>query len=74
MHGMIWLLPVVVGGFLALRGGILIRKGQRGRGTFYLVAGVLTFAGYGVVVNAVPWNFSRILCAYIAAFTLMNFS
>lgn len=39
-----------------------------------MVAGVLTLACYGVVVNVVPWNFSRITCAYIAFFTLITFS
>ncbi|HEY1477279.1 MAG TPA: hypothetical protein VGF37_06280 [Chthoniobacterales bacterium] len=74
MRWMIWMLPGIVGGFLALTGGLLIRKGQRGGGAFIMVAGALAFAGYGVVVNVVPWNFSRIMCAYIAVFTLITFS
>jgi hypothetical protein len=35
-----------------------------------MVAGVQALACYGVVVNVVPWNFSRLMCGYIAVFTL----
>jgi len=69
---MIWMLPGIVAGFLALTGGILIRKGQRGGGTLFMVAGVVARACYGVVVNVVPWHFSRLMCAYIASFTLIT--
>jgi drug/metabolite transporter superfamily protein YnfA len=39
-----------------------------------MVAGVLAFACYGVVVNVVPWNFSRLMCAYNAVFALITLS
>jgi drug/metabolite transporter superfamily protein YnfA len=68
------MLPGIVGGFLATYGWNTDTKGQRGRGTFYMVAGVLTLACYGVVVNVMPWNFSRLMCAYIAVFTCCSTS
>jgi hypothetical protein len=52
------MLPGIVGGFLALMGGILIRKGQRGGGTLFMVAGVLVFACYGVVLCCHERNLS----------------
>jgi drug/metabolite transporter superfamily protein YnfA len=69
----IWILPGIVGGYLALAGAILIRKGQRGGGISFIFAGALTFAFYGVAVNVVPWSFSRLIFAYVAAFTLITF-
>jgi hypothetical protein len=73
VYWMIWILPGIVGGFLVLAGAILIRKGQRGGGISFIFAGALTFAFYGVAVNVVPWSFSRLICAYVAAFTLITF-
>ena len=32
------------------------------------IAGVLTLVCYGVVVNVLPWNFSRLMCAYYCGF------
>jgi small multidrug resistance family-3 protein len=52
-------------------GDALIRHGLRGGGWFFVVAGFLVLGSYGLFVNRVPLDFSRLLGAYVAAFAVL---
>ena len=69
-----WLLvaSILVGAAaLEVLGDAIIRSGLRGRGGWWVSAGALTLAAYGVVVNLVPGDFSRLLGGYVAVFALV---
>jgi drug/metabolite transporter superfamily protein YnfA len=70
---MTWMFPIIVGGFPALAGAVLIRKWRGVGGRLFMIAGILVLGSSGIIVNAIPWSFSRLMCAYIAAFTLISF-
>jgi small multidrug resistance family-3 protein len=57
---------------LEVGGDALIRKGLRESGWTMIAAGCATLAFYGVVVNLVKWDFSRLLGAYVAFFALVS--
>lgn len=76
MHGFgslhaIWL--VFLGSALLEVGGdAVVRKGLRASSILLIVAGGLMLAGYGLLVNLVRWDFSRLLGVYVAVFTLVS--
>jgi len=51
-------------------GDAVIRHGLRGRAWATVGAGALMLAAYGVAVNLVPWDFSRLLGTYVAVFAI----
>jgi multidrug transporter EmrE-like cation transporter len=53
-------------------GDAVIRKGLRGSGWAFIVVDCLLLAGYGLVVNLVKWDFSRLLGVYVAVFALVS--
>ena len=55
-----------VGGDATIRGGL-----RGGRGTL-VAAGCVMLAAYGVLVNVVTWDFSRLLGVYVAVFALVS--
>ncbi len=57
---------------LEVGGDAVIRKGMRGGGPAFLLMGCLMLGTYGVVVNLVPWDFSRLLGVYVAIFALVS--
>jgi len=66
-----WLI-FVAAATLEVGGDAVIRKGLRG-GSFALVAGgLLIVALYGLVVNIVTWDFSKLLGVYVAFFALFS--
>ncbi len=56
---------------LEVAGDAVIRVGLRGRSGWIIVLGALMLAAYGVVVNLIPWDFSRLLGTYIAVFAVV---
>lgn len=71
-------LPLVAWGILVcaaaleIGGDAVIRKGLRGGGWAVIAGGCLLLAGYGLVVNLVKWDFSRLLGVYVAVFALLS--
>jgi len=66
-----WL--VFVGSALLEVGGdAVVRKGLRGYNIVLIVVGGLMLAGYGLLVNTVRWDFSRLLGVYVAVFALVS--
>jgi drug/metabolite transporter superfamily protein YnfA len=57
---------------LEVGGDATIRQGLRGgRGT-PIAVGCVMLAAYGVLVNVVTWDFSRLLGVYVAVFALVS--
>lgn len=57
---------------LEVTGDAVIRRGLRGSGLALIVAGGVLLGCYGVIVNLVPWDFSRLLGVYVAVFAVVS--
>ena len=53
-------------------GDALIRSGLRGRGALFVALGFVTIGAYGVIVNLLPLDFSRLLATYVAFFAIVS--
>jgi len=66
-----WLV-FIAAAILEVGGDALIRKGLRGSGLALIVAGFVVLGCYGLVVNIVRWDFSRLLGVYVAVFAVIS--
>ena len=66
-----WLV-FIAAAILEVGGDALIRKGLRGSGLALIVAGFVVLGCYGLVVNMVRWDFSRLLGVYVAVFAVIS--
>ena len=57
---------------LEVGGDATIRQGLRGGRGAFIAAGCVMLAVYGVLVNVVTWDFSRLLGVYVAVFALVS--
>ncbi len=57
---------------LEVGGDAIIRKGLRGSGLIMILLGAAMLGCYGVVVNMVKWDFSKMLGVYVAIFALIS--
>jgi small multidrug resistance family-3 protein len=57
---------------LEVGGDALIRRGLRGGGIAFMAAGFVVLGAYGFVVNAVKWDFSKLLGVYVAVFAVVS--
>jgi len=57
---------------LEVGGDAVVRKGLRGYNIVLIVAGGLMLASYGILVNTLKWDFSRLLGVYVAVFALVS--
>jgi drug/metabolite transporter superfamily protein YnfA len=57
---------------LEVGGDAVIRKGLRGSLLWFIICGFLMLGCYGVVVNTVKWDFSRLLGVYVAVFAVVS--
>ncbi len=71
MPYVIWLV-FFVAAIPEVGGDALIRKGLWGGGWAMIVAGCATLALYGVVVNFVKWDFSKLLGIYVVFFATVS--
>ncbi len=63
-------LSLIAAAVLEVAGNAVIRRGLRG-GTLVLVAvGFVVLGSYGVTLNLVHWDFSRLLGVYVAVFAV----
>jgi drug/metabolite transporter superfamily protein YnfA len=53
-------------------GDAMIRAGLRGSGWALCIFGVATLGAYGVVVNLLALDFSRLLATYVAFFAIVS--
>lgn len=56
---------------LEVAGDAVVRKGLRGASLIGVCAGCVTLAAYGVVVNVIKWDFSKLLGVYVAVFAVV---
>jgi drug/metabolite transporter superfamily protein YnfA len=66
-----WLIFIAAAA-LEVMGDAMIRKGLRGKGLFFIVTGFVMLGCYGLVVNLVQWDFSRLLGVYVAVFAVVS--
>jgi small multidrug resistance family-3 protein len=52
-------------------GDAVVRRGLRGGGLLVVALGFIMLGAYGIVVNQVPWDFSRLLGVYVAVFAVV---
>lgn len=71
MNFLPWLV-FVAAAILEVAGDAAARRGLRGGGIGFVVAGCLALAGYGLVVNTVKWDLSRLLGVYVGFFALVS--
>lgn len=57
---------------LEVGGDALIRSGLRGRGLVAIATGFVVLGSYGVVVNLLQIDFSRLLGAYVGIFAIVS--
>jgi drug/metabolite transporter superfamily protein YnfA len=72
MHYLIAGLVFLAAAGLEVGGDALVRKGLRGGGAAWILIGCLALGLYGIVVNTVPWDFSRLLGVYVAVFAVVS--
>jgi len=65
-------LTFIAAALLEVSGDAVIRKGLRGRGLLLIAAGCVILGCYGLVVNSVKWDFSRLLGVYVAVFAIVS--
>ena len=66
-----WLI-FVAAAMLEVGGDFVVRRGLRGRSAGWLLLGCAVLAGYGLVVNSVRWDFSKLLGVYVGFFALIS--
>jgi drug/metabolite transporter superfamily protein YnfA len=66
-----WLV-FIAAAILEVGGDAVVRKGLRGSGVLVILMGAAMLGLYGVVVNTVKWDFSRLLGVYVAVFALIS--
>ncbi|MGO9314220.1 MAG: hypothetical protein ACLQBD_01380 [Syntrophobacteraceae bacterium] len=57
---------------LEVGGDAVVRRGLRGANVIIILAGGLMLAAYGLLVNMVRWDFSKLLGVYVAIFALVS--
>ena len=66
-----WLI-FLAAAMLEVGGDAMVRRGMRGGGLAFIVLGFAMLGTYGVVVNTIPWDFSRLLGVYVAIFAAVS--
>ena len=66
-----WLV-FVAAAVLEVGGDAVVRRGLRGGGLSVIALGFAMLGSYGVVVNVVKWDFSRLLGVYVAVFAVVS--
>jgi drug/metabolite transporter superfamily protein YnfA len=57
---------------LEVGGDAVVRKGLRGSSLIIILIGFAMLGSYGVVVNMVKWDFSKLLGVYVAIFAIIS--
>lgn len=71
MDSIAWFI-FIAAALLEVGGDAVIRRGLRGRSVAFIIAGFLVLGCYGLVVNSVKWDFSRLIGVYVAFFALVS--
>ena len=65
-------LALLAAALLEVGGDAVVRLGLRGKNVLLVVVGCLVLAGYGLMVNTLRWDFSRLLGVYVAVFAVFS--
>jgi multidrug transporter EmrE-like cation transporter len=57
---------------LEVGGDATVRRGLRGSNLALIIGGFVALGCYGLVVNSVKWEFSRLIGVYVAFFALVS--
>jgi drug/metabolite transporter superfamily protein YnfA len=71
MNVIAWLI-FIAAAILEVGGDAVVRRGLRGGGAAFIVGGFVMLGCYGLVVNSVKWDFSRLIGVYVAFFALVS--
>ena len=66
------LVVLTLAAILEVAGDAFVRTGLRGRGMFFVVLGFVVLGSYGIVVNLLDLDFSRLLGVYIGVFAVVS--
>ena len=66
------LLIMMLAAALEVAGDAMIRSGLRGKGSLMVAFGFLVLGSYGIVVNQLPMDFSKLLGAYVGFFAFIS--
>jgi hypothetical protein len=72
MNYFVWLI-IVAAAVLEVGGDAVVRSGLRGRQVLMVLLGCALLGAYGVMVNTVRWDFSRLFGVYVACFGDQHF-
>ena len=62
----------ILAAIMEVAGDAIIRKGLRGGGAILIAIGCAVLGAYGIVVNMVKWDFSKLLGVYVCVFALLS--
>jgi drug/metabolite transporter superfamily protein YnfA len=57
---------------LEVSGDAVIRRGLRGHRVLLVVIGFVALGCYGLLVNSVKWDFSKLIGVYVGVFALIS--
>jgi drug/metabolite transporter superfamily protein YnfA len=69
---LVQLAVLVLAALFEVGGDALIRAGLRGKGLLFIAIGFCILGSYGLVLNQVPIDFSKLLGAYVGLFALVS--
>jgi drug/metabolite transporter superfamily protein YnfA len=72
MSRLIQLLVLVVAALFEVGGDALIRAGLRGKGYLLIAIGFAVLGSYGVVLNQIALDFSKLLGVYVGLFAAVS--
>jgi drug/metabolite transporter superfamily protein YnfA len=71
MEFTIWFV-FIAAALLEVGGDAVVRRGLRGRSVVFVLAGFVALGCYGLLVNSVKWDFSKLIGVYVAFFALVS--
>ena len=71
MNSIPWLV-FIAAALLEVGGDAVVRRGLRGSNILFIIAGCAALGCYGLVVNSVKWDFSKLLGVYVGVFALVS--
>jgi multidrug transporter EmrE-like cation transporter len=71
MKAAIWL-TLIAAALLEVGADAMVRRGLRGRSAVAILVGCAMLAFYGLAVNSVKWDFSRLLGVYVGFFAVVS--
>lgn len=66
-----WLV-FIAAAILEVSGDAIIRKGLRTSGFLLIILGFIILGCYGIIVNSVKWDFSKLIGVYVGVFAVIS--